>query len=206
MNEETADRINLILTHHDESGAAGLAPSPGGPVPPAGFEEEYQKIGWWTGPYATPEARESRREFWRSSGMDGIRWLVRRLRQERRIDVLDDAASLLAELGEFILIPAFEELARSRSRDQALCLLWALVSLSESAPTLRIEAGPSEPILAARLHDDDPDIREAAAEAMRLLGPERSARWLEQQLRDETNDEVRQTIERELARSRAGRS
>ncbi len=206
MNEETVDRMDLMLTHHGEGGAAGLAPATARPISADVFEEEYQRIGCWTGPDATPEAWESRREFWRSSGKDGVLWLVRRLRQERHIDVLDGAASLLAELGEIILVPAFEELGRSRSRDLALCLIWALVSLSESAPGLRIGAGPPEPILAARLQDDDPDIREAAAEAMRLLGPERAARWLEQRLRDETNEEVRQTIERELTRHRVGRT
>ena len=83
------------------------------------------------------------------------------------------APSLLADLGELIVVPVLEKLARDPSHDQALCLLWALVSLSELRPTFRIEPGPFEPILADRLEDDDRDIREAAAEALRLLGRER---------------------------------
>jgi hypothetical protein len=206
MNEETVDRISLMPTQHEEDVAAGLAPGPAGPTPPQVFEEEYQKIGWWKGPEATREARASQHEFWRTRGLQGVRWLVRRLRQEWHIDAMHGAASLLADLGESIIVPVFEELARDPSRDQALCLLWALVSLSESSSTLRIEAGTSESILADRLQDYDPDIREAAAEALRLLGPERSVRLLEQRLRGETNVDVRTTIERELTRQRAGRS
>jgi len=206
MNEETVDRTNVMLTHHEGSVAAGPAPGPAGPAPGEDFEEEYQKIGWWKGPYATREARASQHEFWRARGPEGIRWLVRRLRQEWHIDALHGVASLLADLGESIIVPVFEELARNPSHDQALSLLWALVSLSESSPTLRIEAGPSEPILAGWLEDDDPDIREAAAESLRLLGPERSIGRLERRLRDETDDDVRRTVERELTRQRAERS
>lgn len=206
MNEETTDQMNLMPTHHDESGAAGLAAGPSDRMPAEGFEEEYQKIGWWKGPHATREARASQHEFWKARGLEGIRWLVRRLRHEWHIDAMHGAASLLADLGESIIVPVFEELAQNPSHDQALCLLWALVSLSESSPSLRIEAGPPAPILAGWLEDADPDIREAAAEALRLLGPERSARWLEQRLLDETDGDVRRTIERELARQPAGRS
>jgi hypothetical protein len=207
VNERTIDRLDPVLVHHEGGdAAAGLAPGPAGAVPTEAFEEEYRKVGWWKGPDATPEEKARRREFWRSSGMEGVGWLVRHLRQERHIDVLHGAASLLADLGEMILGPVLEEVARGGPRDQALCLLWALVSLSESTPTLRIDAGSSEPILADRLRDDDRDLREAAAEALRLLGPERAIRWLEQGLRDETDDDVRRTIERELTRHRAGRS
>jgi hypothetical protein len=206
MNEETVDRMDVMPAQHRDGGAAGLVARPTGPTPTEGFEEEYQKIGRWKGPYATPEARASQQEFWRARGLEGIRWLARRLRQEWHLDALHGAASLLADLGEPIVVPVLEELARDPPHDQALCLLWALVSLSESSPTLRIEPGPFEPILADRLADDDPDIREATAEALRLLGPERSPRWLERRLRDEADEEVRRTIERELARQRGGRS
>ncbi len=206
MNEEAVDRTNVMLTHHEGSVAAGPVPGPARRAPAEEFEEEYQKIGRWKGPDATRKARVTQHEFWRARGPEGVRWLVRRLRQERQLDALHGVASLLADLGESIIAPVFEELARNPSHDQALSLLWALVSLSESCPTLRIEAGTSESVVADRLQDDDPDIREAAAEALRLLGPERSIGWLERRLRDEIDDDVRRTIERELTWQRAERS
>lgn len=207
MNEGIFGRIHPVTAHRAEGGSAGLELSPAsGPGATNVFEDEYQKIGRWTGPEAAPEAREKRWEFWRLSGVGGVRWLVRRLREERHIDVLHGAASLLAGLGEVVLEPVFEELARANSRDQSLCLLWSLVSLSEAVPTLRMDARASEAILADRLQDDDPDLREAAAEAMRLVESEQAARWLELRLKDEADDDVRRTMERELTRHRAGRS
>jgi HEAT repeat protein len=71
---------------------------------------------------------------------------------------------------------------------------------------LRIEIPQVELILADLLQDNEPDVREEAAEAMRLLRTERAVRWLEHRLRDETNAEVRQTIQRELTRHQSGRS
>ena len=72
---------------------------------------------------------------------------------------------------------------RGASRDPAICLLWALNSLSESDSTLRRETAQAELALADLLQDEDSDVREAAAEAMRLLRPERAVRWLEHRLR-----------------------
>jgi hypothetical protein len=207
MNDEPLDRINALLTDDRErrTGAEG-SPALAPPAPAEVFEDEYQKIGWWKGPHATPEARTLVRDFWRSSGEEGVRWLVRRLRDEFHLETFHAVASLLADLGEVILGPVLEELARGAGGDQPLCLLWALDSLSESAPNLRLEGVQAELVLADLLQDDDPDLREEAAQAMRLLSPERAVRWLEHRLRDETNAEVRQTIERELTRHRAGRS
>ena len=123
---------------------------------------------------------------------------MRRLRDESHLETLHGAASLLADLGEVILGPIFEELTRECAGVSVLCLLWALDSLSESAPTLRLEGTQAELALAGLLQDDDPDVREEAAETMRLLGPERAVRWLEHRLRDETNADVRRTMEMDL--------
>jgi len=55
-------------------------------------------------------------------------------------------------------------------------------------------------VLADLLQHDDPDIREAAAHAMRLLRPDRAERWLGHRLRDEKNPEVVEAIEGVLSR------
>jgi hypothetical protein len=173
---------------------------------PSEAERYYSPLGAWKGPLAARDVQDESLHFWRSSGEEGVRWLIHRLRDEFHLETLHGVASLLADLGEIILAPVFEELSRGASRDQALCLLWALDSLSESDPASRLEAAQAELALADLLQDEDSDVREAAAEAMGLLRPERAVRWLEHRLRDETDAEVRQTIQRELTRLQAGRS
>jgi hypothetical protein len=205
MSEEAVDRPHILLTDDRERNTiAEILPAPA-PALTESFEDEYQKLGWWKGPHATAAARARQRDFWRSSGEAGVRWLVCRLRDEHHVETLHAVASLLADLGETILGAVFEELSRATTTDQALCLLWAVVSLSESAPSLRIETTRAELVLADLLQHEEPDVREGAAEAVRLLGSERAIRWLEHRLRDEPNAEVRQTLERELTRHRAGR-
>ena len=55
-------------------------------------------------------------------------------------------------------------------------------------------------MLADFLQHDDPDLREAAAEAISLLPPERAVHWLTHRLRDEADVRVREAIELELSR------
>jgi hypothetical protein len=173
---------------------------------PSEAQRFYSPLGAWKGPLAAREVQEEALRFWRSSGEEGVRWLVARLRDEHHVETLHAVGSLLADLGAIILDPIFEELSRGATGDQALCLLWALDGLSEADPTLRIENAQAELVLADLLQDDEPDVREEAAEAMRLLRPERAVRWLAHRLRDETNADVRPTIQRELTRHEAGRS
>ena len=173
---------------------------------PSEAERYYNPLGTWKGPLAAREVQDESLQFWRSSGDEGVPGLIHRLRDEFHLETLHGFASKLADLGEIILAPVFEALSRGATRDQALCLLWALDSLSESDATLRVETAQAELALADLLQDEDSDVREAAAEAMRLLKPERAVRWLEHRLRDETDAEVRQTIRRELMRLQAGRS
>ncbi len=150
--------------------------------------------------------KEEAYDFWQSSGEEGARWLVRRLRDEHILETLHDVASILGRLGETIIGPAYEELSRGADADQALCLLWALRMLSESNPSLRVNAERWEPILADLLRSKDSDVREQAAEVMRLLGPERAIPLLENRLPDEDDEYARETIEQELKRYREGRS
>jgi hypothetical protein len=196
MNEETVDRMNVMLTHHEGSVAAGPAPGPAGPAPGEDFEEEYQKIGWWKGPYATPEARARVRDFWSRQGGPGLRWLASRLRQEWHIDALDGVASLLAKAGEAAIAPILEELERQPARDQADALLHALAWIGEyggAAPaslTTRLEA-----VLASFLGHDDSDLRDWAARSARLLSREQASDLLRRRLETEADADVRRAIE-----------
>ena len=171
----------------------------------AGPERHYQALGRWKGPLAYRAVQEAARSFWRHCGDAGARWLVRRLRDEHDVEAMHAAASTLAALGAACLGPILDELGRGGSADRAQVLLWALVSRAESDPALRLDGPRAELVLSNYLHHDEPDLRESAAEAMRLLGPERAARRLSRRLRDEPSAEVRRTIEAELVRCRAGR-
>ncbi len=207
MSEETADRMNVMLTHHEESGAAGLAPSPTGNVATEGFEKEYQRIGWWKGPYATPEAR-------RGCASSGC---VREVRAcggsrdgcaiEWHLDALDGVATLLAGAGESAIPPILEELERQPPRDQAEALLQALAWIGEDG----VEAQPAlttrlQAVLAGFLQHDDAGPREWAARSARLLPREQAVGLLRTRLEAEPDADVRRAIEEVLDGDAAGRS
>jgi hypothetical protein len=166
-------------------------------------ELHYRALGNWKGPRTE---RRAAQEFWRRAGTVGARWLVGRLRDEVIVETLHAAASVLADLGEVGIGPIVEGLLADPAHDQAIALLNALGWLGDSARPPSLEGAQIELVLADRLQHDDPDMREAAACAMRLIRPEQAARWLEHRLRDETDAEVRRTIEEELSHHHALRT
>jgi hypothetical protein len=159
-------------------------------------ERQYQGLGNWKHAETGREARE----YWFGAGAQGVEWLVRRLRSETHVEVLHDAAALLADLGRASVRPIVDELDRDPPTDQALALLRALGWLGESHERPTLEGAQGELILAGLLQHDDPDIREAAACAMRLLRPQRAAYWLTRRVRVEPDAAVRVAIEDELGR------
>jgi hypothetical protein len=173
---------------------------------PDDAERYYQALGRFKGPLAAKDVQGAAREFWCGSGVAGARWLVQRLRDEFQIEVMHAAATALASIGASSFGPIFEGLSGNPPVDQAQVLLWALVSLAESEPSVHAESAQPEIVLVEFLQHDEPDLRESAARAMRLLRRDRALRWLSHRLRDESNAEVRRTIEDELAWHRTGRS
>jgi hypothetical protein len=190
-----------------QEGVTGRVPDAGGgparPLDPEEAERHYLALGNWKNPESV---RRAARDFWGASGVEGIRWFVSRLRDERQIEAIHAASSLLARLGEVAIGPAVEELANAPAPDQALALLNALGSLGEAESSPMLEGALAELVLADFLQHDDPDLREAAAEAIRLLRPERAIHWLTHRLRDEADAGVREAIELELSRHRTGRA
>jgi len=182
---------------------AGGGPGPARPLDSEEAERHYLALGNWKNPESV---RRAARDFWGTSGEAGIRWLVSRLRDEVQVEAIHAASSLLARLGEPAIGPAIEELANDPTPDQALALLNALGSLgaAESSPTL--EGALADLVLADFLQHDDPDLREAASEAISLLPPERAVHWLNHRLRDEADVRVREAIELELSRHRTRRA
>jgi hypothetical protein len=208
MNDETIDRIDALLRHHgDERTLAEVSPALPPPSSEEEFEDAYQRIGWWKGPNATPEARALVRDFWRLQGNRGLSWLVSRLRREWHIDLLDGVASLLAQAGGASLVPILDELERQPRRDQAEALLKALGWMGEEG----IAVPPSsvkrlETALSMFLHQDDTGLREWAARAVRLLPREQAVALLGRHIDGEPDADVRQVMEDTAASSQIGRA
>ncbi len=201
MDEKTIDRTDALLKlDRDDVTAANVPPAEAALPREDSLEAMYQKIGWWKGPNATPEARTLVCDFWRDQGDQGIRWLVSRLRPEGHIDLLDGVASILAEIGATVITPVLDELERQPSRDQAEALLKALGWLGEegnaASPPSVARLGL---VLATFLSGDDPGLREWAARAARLLPTERAVGLLRSLLDAEPDADVRNAIQDTVA-------
>jgi hypothetical protein len=102
---------------------------------------------------------------------------------------------MLAALGPMSLRPILEALRGEPTADQTLSLLWSLGWLGGRHTT---EDTLAELVLVRYLFDADPDIRDAASRALRLLPPQSARPWLVQRQREEPDPDVRRTIEEEL--------
>jgi len=200
MNEKTIDA--QFKPDREDVTAAAVPPAQAAVYYEDSLEAMYQKLGWWKGPHATAEARTLVRDFWRSQREEGLRWLVRRLRPEWHIDLLDGVASTLAQIGDSAILPVLDELERQPSRDQAEALLKALGWLGEqgnaASPPLLARLGP---VLATILSGDDPGLREWAARAARLLPGEQVVGLLAGRLDAEPDADVRHAIQETVAES-----
>jgi hypothetical protein len=175
-------------------------PGPEVPFTPEAAEADYQALGRFTGKLAAAPVQAAAREFWVSSGERGARWLARRLHWEFHVDTLHAPSAQLADLGEAAIGPIVEELGGHPTPEQAEALLKALGWIGESPSALIIEATAFELLLARFLQHRDPDVREGAALAMRLLPSARAAYWLRRRQLEERDKYVTPTIEDELTR------
>jgi HEAT repeats len=198
VDEITARVISACLSRAADESPSGL---------PAPFSQEeaerhYQALGRWKGPLAAKDVQAAAQAFWRGSGVEGARWLVRRLRDEFHVETLHWAGSTLARMGTVAIGPILEALQGDAPPDQAVAVLHALGWIGEHETT---DHPLAELVLVKYLLHEDPDVRETACIALRLLPPERARTWLTRRLRDETDGEVRRTIEEELAAAQVSR-
>lgn len=171
------------------------------PADPAALEAAYRRLGARKGPHANPSAWHDAKCFWRETGTDGAEWLVRRLRTERRVEVLDDAANVLAEIGEPGIAPVLDGLEGSKARPQEEALLTALRWLR--LPPASSLVGRAESLLARLSESDDVDLAVLACLATRALGRERAIPFLERVEQETAEDEVREAARAELDEYRA---
>jgi hypothetical protein len=161
------------------------------------FEDAFQRIGWWKGSHPIRELQREDKKFWENAGEKGIRWLVRRLRGERNIEVLHGAASLLASIGPAIVLPILDELDRTGAGDNGLALLGALGKLP--ADSARAHQTRLSNTLRRYLGHHLLDLREAAAAATAILPRDHAIRMLKDALRKEPNPVGRATLEDAIA-------
>ncbi len=167
-------------------------------------EVHYRALGRWKGKLGADDVQAAARDFWIAAGEAGGRWLARRLRWEKDVETLLAVASLLTRLGRAALGSVVEELSEEPAADQMRALLQTLGWLGESPEAPTLAEASTELTLARFLQHRDPDTRESAARAMRLLPPARAAHWLGLRLVEENDPDVAETIREELATRPAG--
>jgi hypothetical protein len=161
------------------------------------FETAYQQIGWWKGPQPPRDVRRQSHEFWAKAGEGGVRWLVKRLRRERNIEVLHGAASLLASLEIPVIDPILDELETPSVGDNGLALLGALGKLRPN-PDAIVQVRLAN-TLRKYLRHSLLELREAAAAATAILPAERAVGLLREALQREANPVVRETLQDAIA-------
>ncbi len=138
------------------------------------YEKLYGQLGWWKGPFATSQARNSTRDFWINKGAAGAEWLAERIRSETHPDALEAVGNLIADIGCAAIDPIIRKLQHETTRDQSEVLLKALgwIENTHDAPAVDLELG--EKTLEKYFVDQDADIRAAAYAATRILPRDRA--------------------------------
>ena len=110
-------RVSRRQGHRGQGEGKGIAAfartesgEPGTLFSPSEAARYYSPLGAWKGPLAARDVEDESLHFWRSSGDEGVRWLIHRLGDEFHLETLHGVASLLADLGEIILAPVFPPL------------------------------------------------------------------------------------------------
>ncbi len=159
-------------------------------------EREYQKVGWWKGPHATPEARQAVRTFWVGLGEPGVCWLAQRIGRESHVDLLDGVTNLLISFGPAGLPLILNTLQGDVTPVQAEHLLtvlrWTRLTGQEHLqPQLNA-------VLRHFLAHESAEVRQAAVRAARALPRDRARQMLLERRAAEPDPEVAEAIAEEL--------
>jgi hypothetical protein len=149
-----------------------------GPLPSHHEQEQcenyYGQLGWWKGPFAAAEVRNSTREFWLKKGAAGAEWLINRIGNETQSDAMDAVANLLADFGIKAIDPIVRKLQNKPTSDQSEVLLKALGWIEGTEDAVPVDPDLREKTLAEYFLVQDPDVRAAAYAATRILPRERA--------------------------------
>lgn len=171
-------------------------------LPPQELERHFQEIGSRRGAYSTAEGSRCERHFWKTSGSAGAAWLATRIRTELDLDVLTGAANRLADIGAPAVDPILDELESPHSSEQAFALLKALEWIEvKDADEARI--GRISNLLRRFLSDADPDVRESAIAATRILPKASALALLRERLPYERDHVVAQSVQEAISEREA---
>lgn len=159
----------------------------------AQLEAEYRKLGRIRGRDGTIEARAKNRAFWLQQGEFGAAWLIRRLRTEASVDVLDATAALLRQMDKAVLMLILTELEGQPGPELAEALIRGL-----RRPRLPQDAAQNYSRVLAAIEKycshNAPEVRQAAYETASKLLPEDAHRLLLQAQREEKDPELIEII------------
>jgi hypothetical protein len=160
------------------------------------FEVEYQKLGWVRGMYGAQPAQSESRAFWLRQGESGAAWLIVKLRQETRVEVLDAVAALFRKMDKGAVTPILAELDGQPVPEIAEALIRGL-----RRERLAEDAGPSYSrilsILERFSEHDAAEVREAAYETATRLRKEDARQFFDRAQKHEIDSELSELI-REL--------
>jgi hypothetical protein len=152
------------------------------------LEGAYQAIGSRRNGLTAVESAGREKAFWQRAGLNGVYWLLSRLRRETDTQVLRSSAVLLSELGERAINPVLLVLDSPWIEPQAHCLLTAVGWMN--CTLNRSQVACLKKVVARGLRHPNVDLREAAVSASTLLPAQDAVTVLRDALQGEMDDLV----------------
>lgn len=159
------------------------------------FEDAFQRLGLWSRPYFSRTSPDPEFDFWKRSGRQGARWLVRKIRTEGGNETLNGVADVLSKLGTTSLFEILENLEDRPSVDQAYCLLNTIGRMGRQADGV---IGRIVRAVGGYIRHPDLDVREAAIFATSALPPADALQILRSALATESDPTVKEAIRKEI--------
>jgi hypothetical protein len=189
--------IDLLGAYHAETHAKPASVQLDEP----GLERAFERLGMWGGPYSSRQGIRDEWDFWRQQGLNGISWLLGKVRHENGNETMNAVANVLANMGTSALSTILGHLQANPSPDQAYCLLDALSRLE---PQKETDANRIAIIISKYVGVSDPDLRLAAVTATSVLPSASALEILDFALVAETDSTVRGIIHDEIRERRRG--
>jgi hypothetical protein len=165
------------------------------------FENAFDRLGLWGGPYSSRQGIMSQWDFWRRQGPKGTAWLLNKVRHDNGNETVNAVSNVLANIGPAALPTILTYLQRNPSSDQARCLLDALSHLGPQETT---DADQIARVIERFINSTDSDLRLSAIAATSVLPSLLAIQILTSAFTAETDSTVRGIIRDEI-RERSGK-
>jgi hypothetical protein len=134
-------------------------------------------------------------KVWRASGLQGVYWLLEKIRHETGNETLNAVANILSSLGDSALPPMVRLLQAQPAPDQAYCLLEALARFGEQNGSVVDEIASA---INKYINSTDLDLRQAAVSATSALPSKNALEILRAAVRVESDATIREFIGDEI--------